>query len=782
MKLNSDVSVFRFEPNGGGTPNAIELKIADSWQTISTQEHGGLELVLEDGSRYRPDISGADCKFAQNRDCERLVFAKVPWRECRTGEILPDFWLGLDHRLYREGAFFTTAVLHSETSNPPPVKEFTLTESYDFTGYDQVRAGSFPRSGMYASKDMQSADLKRFSEMGEDRFFEGNLLSQVGFYAMRDSGESLYGEMFLEGANTLCGGSDLSETKSEIKWEGSRVSVKWYFQTRSHVKKRPYQWRNRWGMMIAPPTGERKLPPQCIYQYIDNYRHFPDTVELQAIVQSGCTLLVIHSDWRRDAKNGGIPYDPARLTEIIEECHRHEIRVALYMRGNEREMLDNQCDWFDLYLKRDFDGLYMDYGSALGNDSPPDEDYPGGCINYFRHYLNLRKLRERVGTGGVLISHSGANFSALAMPLIDGYISGECERGLLMESRSEHSFYTMAAAATGTLWSAAFPEYGTLKIIPFIAATAQAPHIPLGIQFTSSSLHHPPVPGINDRAFRPLWKLWRLFAREEGVRIFNDYNSKGIFHSDTSKSGHYLMISPDRKRMLLVVASFGIESATITLDRTLELESFKVWRLRPDMESPGMEEPLTDKIYRCDFAKYPANGFYFSREDVSFEDYRQSYPVVSPAGEAFLDLVREEKSLRENLAKGKTLFLKIAIDNSFCTMLEESNYFDLYESILELVRLDGDQIVKLGEIGCEGFVKSNSTMLLPGDTSPPVALHELKGIGPGCRLGIRSMHFGAPFYSLIDLLLSRDGKTYRSLHFLNEVENDRSMITWQWKH
>ena len=343
MELKSDVSVFRFEPDGGGTPNTVVLKIADAWQTISTLERGGLELVLEDGRRFRPDISGVDCKFARNGDFERLVFARVPWKECLSGKILADVWLGLDHRLYREGAFFTTAVFHGETKNPPPIKEFTLTETYDFTGYDQVRAASFPRSGMYVSKDMQSADLKRFSGMGEARVFEGNLLSLAGFYATRDSGEALYGEMFLEGANMLSGGSDLSETRSEIKWDGCRVFVKWYFQTRSYARNRPCQWRNRWGMMIAPPAVERKLPPQCIYQYIDNYRHYPDALAVQSIVRSGCTLLVIHSNWRRDAKNGGIPYDPVRLAEIVEECHKHEIRVALYMRGNEREMLDSNA-------------------------------------------------------------------------------------------------------------------------------------------------------------------------------------------------------------------------------------------------------------------------------------------------------------------------------------------------------------------------------------------------------------------------------------------------------
>ena len=783
MELKSDISIFRFEPDGGGTPNEIQLKIAGTWQTISTLEDGGLEIVLENGRRFRPDISGADARLVRESDCERLVFAKVPWKECCSGDILADVWLGLDHRLYREGAFFTTAVIHGETANPPLIREFTLTESYDFTGYDQVRTRSFPRTGMYANKDMQSVEWKRFSEMGEAQLFEGNLLSLVNFYASRDSGEALCGEMFLEGANTLSSSGDLHETKSEIQWDRGRVFVKWYFQTRTHRRNRPCQWRNRWGMMIAPPARERKLPPQCIYQYIDNYQHYPDTAELQEILRSGCTLLVIHSNWRRDAKNGGIPYDPVRLVQLIEACHRHGIRVALYMRGNEREMLDNQCDWFDLYLQRDFDGLYMDYGSAMGNDSPPDEDYPGGCVNFLRHYLNLRRLRERVGYGGVLISHTGAAFSALALPLIDAYISGECERGLLMESRRAHSFYTMAAAATGTLWSAAFPEYGTLKIIPFLAAAAQAPHIPLGMQFVSSSLHHPPVPGINDQVFRPLWKLWRLFAREHDVQVFNDYNSSSIFHSDRTESGHYLMISKDRRHMLLVVASFGIQSALVTLNWDalgLKAEDFKAWRLRPNMRTPGIEEPMEDKICRCDFEEYPVNGFYFSRDNVCFEEYRQNYPALSPAGEAFLEMIRAEKSLHENFAAGKTLYLKIAIDNSFCTMLEESNYFDLYENVLELVRLDGGKTVKIGEIGREGFVEKNSTLLLPGDTSPPVALHEIDGIGPGCRLGIRSIHFGAPFYSLIDLLLSRDGKNYRRLRFLNHIEKDRAMITWHW--
>ena len=55
----------------------------------------------------------------------------------------------------------------------------------------------------------------------------------------------------------------------------------------------------------------------------------------------------------------------------------------------------------------------------------PDETYIDGRIHFRRHYMNLKKLRERIGPDGVFFSHTGPSYSALGMNFITGYVSGE---------------------------------------------------------------------------------------------------------------------------------------------------------------------------------------------------------------------------------------------------------------------------------------------------------------------------------------------------------------------
>lgn len=89
--------------------------------------------------------------------------------------------------------------------------------------------------------------------------------------------------------------------------------------------------------------------------------------------------------------------------------------------------------------------------------------------------MKLRELRKTIGPDGVFYIHTGPLFSALGLNFADGYVSGEGEQGILLKGRTEHEYFSMSSAAHGTLWTAAFPEYGTPAIVPFLAAAGQAP-------------------------------------------------------------------------------------------------------------------------------------------------------------------------------------------------------------------------------------------------------------------------------------------------------------------
>ncbi len=86
------------------------------------------------------------------------------------------------------------------------------------------------------------------------------------------------------------------------------------------------------------------------------------------------------------------------------------------------------------------------------------------------------------------------------------------------------AYFSGFNAVCGTMWTAAFPEYGTSAMIPFLASTGQFPHSPLGTQLPTSSLVHPPEPGTNDVFLRALWRLWGLFHDERDITVGNEHN------------------------------------------------------------------------------------------------------------------------------------------------------------------------------------------------------------------------------------------------------------------
>ena len=787
-----------------GTTGLVESFAWNDGQVVHPPEE--LWMTLADGRTIRPFQPENGGIFRQSLPgCELLEMQELAWQD-EAGNQIPDFHLAMRYELFEDGAFFATALFHGETSEPPDVRAFELKLSLLCEDASRVRCDAVPRSRRFQSADIQamsaptgqvptdapqqssqSADIQPISskkafERNQPQTYQGNLLSLARFYAYGEGAPSLYGEFFLESGATLSGKADAGET--QIIWQGGNPSVIWNFQNREASSgHRRWFWRNRWGFVLNPPPVKRNLAPQHIYQYIDNYRHYPTESELEEIIQSGCTLFIIHSNWRRDAANDGVPYNPRIFRRIVERLHEVGIRVAVYCRGNEKEIVEEAASFFDRYLQKDFDGLYMDYAGPLCIDEGPTEEAPCGSILFYRSYLNVLRLRQRVGKDGVLIFHTGAGFSNLGMAQVDGYISGEAERGALIRNRQEHEYYTRAAAAIGTLWSAAFPEYSTTAIIPMLAATGQAPHSPLGIQFKSSSLAHPPVPGINDHAFYPLWKIWRIFAHEMRISMFTDYNCKGIFGNDGL--GHCLLLSEDRKRALLVLSDFGNTAGEVFVNweaAGFSLEGKRCFRLSPGPDGSNPPVPCQPTELVPDFAGYPAMAFLFSDEANPLRGYENTPLAIGPEGRRHLEHIEEQRRLRHSL-HGKRLTLRVKVDNSICTTLENSNFFDLFnERMYLMLRNEDGTLKRLGELGRHGLCTEGELpeeeRLHPGDVSSPVCLNTILGAGTH-RLAVQSFYFGQPFYSLLTLLFQADDGEEQPMEFWSDLEPDRSCITWE---
>ena len=778
MKENLIISLssgeIHFSQESGGMPEKIIVHEFDRDTVISGKPE--LTLNIRNHGTVRPvKCKNEPLRFQMN-GAEALEFTDLIWQD-ENGVVIPELHLGLRYEFFPDGTVFCSAIFHAETAHPQVCKDFKLIFSLDFSSFDDCRFAVYPRLGSGGAVDIQRIAAQRFVPAGKNIELPNNLPIEYSFNLTRESGPSLYAEIFLESGAVLDGGSE--QGAGSIVWNNGSPVIEWNFQTGETTKDhRPLQWRNRWGWKIVPPETVRKLPPQHCYQFIDNYRHYPTAKELETIARSGCTMLIIHSNWRRDAANGSVPYDLEKFRMVKDMAAKHGISLLLYIRGSEKEIVENGGEWFPRFLNKERDGLYMDYAGPMSRQAPPEEFACGGSVLYYQHYLTLKRLRENLGENGLLIGHTGAWFSNVGINFSDAYISGEGERGQLLSGRKEFEYFTMAPAAPGSLWSAAFPEYATTAMIPFIASAGQFPHSALGMQFASSSLLHPPEPGINDTVFQPLWKIWRLFSSERNCKVFNDYNCANIF-SGAENVGHYLMISQDNQRALLVLSDFGGKGKiSVDWQKTgFDPAGKKCFRLTPDESAPNKAVEC-EKMF-AEFAAYPSEAYYFAADDSALADFETAYPTFGESGKKFMREIESQKRQRHPKPTVKAE-LRLYLDDHLCTALEDSMVVDLFDEDVTLGVVSETGFKALGIITPDGLVPpgtANAPRILSGMTTPAIDLAALLGKGHH-KLAVKSFYNGEPFYNFITVKLTTDTEEL-SLEFRNQLETDRSEINFE---
>ena len=797
--INQDDVRTEFGKEGGGFPTRVVLKEGNGAETVIIENNNPqLLITLGDGRQLSPFIPD-DCVISHYPiagGAERLEFRKLLWADA-SGTVMDKFQMSLRHEFWPDGTTFTNAFFMVEDNNGPDIKAFELRTPVKTAAFDDVRWGFFPRptSGVDGAF-IQTIATARFIDSGTDRSFDGQIVPEVNFNCYRKKAPGVYLEFFMEGQNSLSGKPN--DNASSVLWNGKdSVQLYWNFQKDiCHSKQRPWQWQNQWGWIIAKAPTKRRFPPLKMYHYFDNYLRYPDSRQMGKIVAADTDVLVTHENWRFDPQNGGTPYDAEKFALVLKQADEHNIRVAVYIRGDELSASEESCDWFDSLLEKGKDGLYMDYGGPIHEAIPPNERFQGGRIAFRKHFLKIRRYRERVGEDGIFLSHTGPFFSALGMTggNIDGYVSGEGERGMLIKGRTEHEYFSEAFVCCGSMWTAAFPEYGTAKMVPFLAATGQFPHNPLGSQLKSSSLSHHGEPGINDVYLRPLWKLWGMFRKECDLSIFNDYNCYAVLsHADT-QTGGYMMITKNKKSALLILTNFSEQTRTVqtTVDwrqTGFDIDNSKAWLCRPKQTSPGVPAAYKDKVFSTEIEGLGVAGWLLTLEPKlvkeSLDSYAKPYPELDAADLEHLKLVEHQKHLRNEPQSAKELYLQVEV-LTLNTPYEDSLYWDLYENSLELGTFDTDgNFNRIGWICKNGFVKTEpqkEQFVWAGQVSTWVPLHELLPSGTH-NLGIRRMHQGTPFYSFITATLSPDANTGNpgayTLEFMNEIECDRAFITWK---
>ena len=780
-----DCGELHYTFGGNGLPEAVSLPAVLNHHNL-LQKPIDLTITLGSGRTLHPAFGPGTEMLTRKKGSAQIVEFNQLALADDAGNTESGFSLCLRHELYDDGTAFTDAFFLGKQLPAPSLKGFELKIPLSLSAFETVRWSLAYRPKTVDGTLIQTSAPERELPPGENRKCGHGIFPSAGFNLWMKDGPSCYAEFFMEGDNVPAG--DPADNESSVIWENGNPVLRWNFLTKeARPESGPWQWRNRWGWVIAPAAQSRRLPPLPMYHYFDNLEHYPSDDALAAMVASGAQVLILHENWRTDVQNGGQPYDPARFRKIVDQAHRHGLRVMLYIRGNEPSIVEEEGEWFADLLQYDHDGLYMDYGGPFHWQNPPGENYQGGQIEFRRHYLNNLSRRKIVGPNGLLYSHTGPMFSALGMPggMIDGYVSGEGERGLLVRSRLDHSYFSMAPVCPGTMWTAAFPEYGEPRMVPFLAATGQSPHIPQGTQLPSSSLSHPAAPGINDVNFRPLWKLWNLMKGTENLRVFNDYNCSGMF-ARSEKVSHYLMSAGGR--MVCIFANFT--DAPLEVDPKIDfaaagIEAGPMHLCLPTVDSPGKAVPFDGKP----FTLGPYGVGAICSDNLDFAEYEKPYPALPEICRKHLAKVEEQRRNREGRGSAPEWLIRLSIPD-LPVSYEESMIRDLYDNYCELCEETDSGLRKLGYLGRSGLRLEKTPkddMIVNGTESVWIPLSKIAGKGAH-KFVLRSLHRGeqfyvdSPFYSFVVLEFARepDRPEYR-IEFMNELEPDRSELHFNLK-
>ncbi len=798
VKFDINAIQVEFDPDGGGFPSRIYLNEHKGNKTLLLENcRPPLTIKLDDGRLLSPFIHGK-CAIRRYRiegGAERIEFNNLAWRD-RDLQSLENFKMSLRHEFWPDGTAFSSAFFTVEDNHAPGINGFELNLPLELDAFDNVRWGMFPRPlrGIVEAI-MQTGAVSRFISAGVDQVYDGQIVPMFNFNCFRKNAPGVYLEFFMEGQNSLSGKA--SDNYSTVKWNGNKAAaITWNFQKNpARSVGRPWQWQNQWGWLITKAPVKRHFPPLKMYHYIDKHQIYPDAKEIDKLMAADPDLLIMHDPWRLDPQNGGFPYEPEQFEYLVNKAHASKIPVAVYIRGTELSGFEESLDWFDALMTKGVDGLYMDSGGPIGENQAPNERFQGGRIPFRRHFLKLRRYRERIGPDGVFFSHTGSSFTGVGMTggNIDGYVSGEGERGILVKGRMEHEYFSEAYVVPGTMWTAAFPEYGSARMVPFMAAAGQAPHVPLGRQYVSSSLSHHREPGVNDVYIRPLWKLWGIFRKERNLAVFNDYNCYGTLMHANPHIGGYLMVAEDKQSALLIMTNFSekAQTADIVVDWKqvgFDHAASACWKFMPTVKTPGCPVKSGNDHFSAEIEGWGVVGWLLTQKTDGIEKilkaYAKPYPEMDAADLAHLAKVKRQRKLREQPQPSLEWFLKVEVPEKHALAHEDSMYWDLYDNTFELGVFDDAGVFSpLGWIGKHGFVKTKPAKedyIMPGFVSSQVALHEI--LSPGhYKLGIRSMHGDNSFYSFIVVHLSsdRDFTQAYTIEFMNEIEPDRAFVRWE---
>ena len=203
----------------------------------------------------------------------------------------------------------------------------------------------------------------------------------------------------------------------------------------AYVRKEATEWP--WRMIQA------RQSPHGVAHYFSG---MPSLDAADDAAKHGADTLMIHQGWMSNPGTNCEPpadyhaADPEWLRAFVKRSHDLGMRVGLYMRGTEMHAM--YSSFFEDFLQRDRDGLYVDWSSPLAYGWAKASSLHFSAYSYF-HFT--RALRQRVGAGGFLQAHCGLVNTLLAVTTFDDLVSGEAaqQRDSLLDGPEPCAYYGM---------------------------------------------------------------------------------------------------------------------------------------------------------------------------------------------------------------------------------------------------------------------------------------------------------------------------------------------------
>lgn len=784
--LSNELFSMTFTKESGGFP--AKISFSDGNEDLVKTSAPYISAVLKK-QRIVPFLNENNPEILRGEKKTEIIFDDIKWKYSN-GKILDGYRLALSYEIYNDGAVFVKTFFFAETLEPQNLCDFSFSLNLSIPeGNDANWAYWKCPSSADASIIQDLSNFKRNIPKGENASVDGGFYPFVSFDYGKGNLRDKHIEFFFESWNSLT--PDYKNTSTSVNWKKDSAAVSWCFQKEpKQTEGRAFQWRNIWGWCIRRFPEERKNPPFRTFHYIDNFHRYPSEKCVKQMADEGTNLFILHENWKLDYKQGDFAYDDRKLKRIISLCHKYNIRVMLYVRCNEDGMrFAHGTNLVPRFLKKDYDGIYMDYCAAPVFISK-DEYSPGGRIQFYEFDRLLRLYRKTVGEDGLLIGHAGPFFSALGFTQLDAYLGGEQEKGALLENSTVHAYFSGLAVAQASLWTAAFPTYRTKKMLPFMAASLQFPFLHLGTQLATSSLAHPLLPSLVKFA-RPLWRLWELFDGITDIRTYSTQNRPEYFNTDSEATGVSSMTSPAGDT-LLIAANYLDTPRKISLRidfRKLGIsKKAKVFSLKAGDNECRVDALRNSSELSFEVDAYGIIGILFTGDEKQwqkkFRKFARPYPSSPSDENDYKNMLGKLKDLRFDPAPEKEVFLKPEIPN-FPNNYEDSLIFDLYDNVIELREIfDDGRYERLGYLtpaGLRDKPPSKTERLQPWSEAVWIPLHEVikhKGLA---RLAFATRRGEYEFYSFVQAKISdKPGiteKTYE-IFYNNDIDLDWSVLAF----